>query len=53
MYFSDPDTGCPGDCHGHGDCVQGQCLCYPGYRGWDCLESMYIPNTFLPSPYKV
>ena len=33
------DTGCPGDCHGHGDCLEGQCHCYPGYTGWDCLQS--------------
>ncbi|KAK3582840.1 hypothetical protein CHS0354_039985 [Potamilus streckersoni] len=30
-------TGCPGDCYGHGDCINGQCHCYPGYTRKDCM----------------
>ena len=32
-------TECPQDCHGHGDCVDGQCHCFPGYTSWDCSQS--------------
>ncbi|XP_063415376.1 teneurin-m-like isoform X2 [Mytilus trossulus] len=29
---------CPSDCYGHGDCVDGNCRCFPGFIGWDCKE---------------
>ncbi|KAK2169042.1 hypothetical protein LSH36_12g01003 [Paralvinella palmiformis] len=32
-------TGCPKDCLGRGDCIDGQCQCEPGYQGWACSES--------------
>mmetsp|Transcript_25261 Transcript_25261/g.34940 ORF Transcript_25261/g.34940 Transcript_25261/m.34940 type:complete len:586 (-) Transcript_25261:85-1842(-) len=27
---------CPDQCSGNGDCVQGECVCYPNYRGSSC-----------------
>lgn len=27
---------CPRNCLGRGDCVNNQCLCYPGFTGTDC-----------------
>mmetsp|Transcript_4218 Transcript_4218/g.11893 ORF Transcript_4218/g.11893 Transcript_4218/m.11893 type:complete len:329 (-) Transcript_4218:255-1241(-) len=27
---------CPSDCNGNGDCVEGQCRCFPGYTGEEC-----------------
>lgn len=29
-------AGCPNECSGHGECVQGTCLCDDGYEGEDC-----------------
>ena len=29
------DNGC------RGDCVKGQCGCFPGYKGWDCSDCKY------------
>lgn len=28
--------GCPGDCNGHGECVNGVCVCSCGYKGPAC-----------------
>ncbi|XP_067903490.1 teneurin-1 isoform X4 [Heterodontus francisci] len=39
-----PECDVPGDqcidpnCHGHGTCVAGICICVPGYRGESCEE---------------
>jgi len=30
------ETGCPGDCSGHGDCVEATCVCATGYAGPGC-----------------
>ncbi|KAH3713533.1 hypothetical protein DPMN_073325, partial [Dreissena polymorpha] len=37
--FYKRETGCPGDCNGRGDCRDGQCVCYRGFTGWDCMQS--------------
>ena len=29
-------TNCPNDCYGKGDCEDGVCKCYHGYRGVGC-----------------
>ncbi|ESP00102.1 hypothetical protein LOTGIDRAFT_91191, partial [Lottia gigantea] len=31
-------TGCPGNCHGHGECIKGQCRCFNGYTKDDCSQ---------------
>ncbi|KXJ11847.1 von Willebrand factor D and EGF domain-containing protein [Exaiptasia diaphana] len=30
------DNLCPGDCSGHGDCLNRTCICYKGYTSDDC-----------------
>ena len=35
-------TDCPRDCHGKGDCTNGVCHCYPGYRGVECNLSKSV-----------
>ena len=39
LFVDEMVTECPQDCHGHGDCVEGQCQCFPGYTSWDCSQS--------------
>ena len=34
---------CPNDCSMHGLCVDGACVCAPGYAGRSCEESLPIP----------
>lgn len=35
-------TGCPMDCHGRGECLEGgRCKCQPQYQGKDCSVSKY------------
>ncbi|CAH1776702.1 unnamed protein product [Owenia fusiformis] len=34
------DQSCPEGCHGRGDCISGQCHCFPGHTGWDCAQSV-------------
>ena len=29
---------CPGNCSGHGSCVQGVCICSNGFSGSDCSQ---------------
>ncbi|KAK6173150.1 hypothetical protein SNE40_016661 [Patella caerulea] len=31
-------TGCEGNCHGHGECINGQCQCFNGYTKDDCSQ---------------
>ena len=28
------------NCNGHGSCLGGKCLCYPGWTNYDCSISM-------------
>ncbi|XP_012884111.1 PREDICTED: teneurin-2 isoform X3 [Dipodomys ordii] len=30
---------CPRNCHGNGECVSGQCHCFPGFLGADCAKA--------------
>uniref|UniRef100_A0A8C2AGN6 Teneurin-4 n=1 Tax=Cyprinus carpio TaxID=7962 RepID=A0A8C2AGN6_CYPCA len=30
---------CPSNCFGNGDCVSGNCHCFPGFRGPDCSRA--------------
>ncbi|XP_051962703.1 teneurin-4-like isoform X2 [Xyrauchen texanus] len=30
---------CPSNCYGNGDCVVGNCHCFPGFRGPDCSRA--------------
>ena len=39
----DLTSACPRGCSGHGECLQGQCQCSPGYIGQDCALSEYLP----------
>lgn len=32
------------NCSGHGVCLRGECLCYPGYRGSDCSLSAVVAD---------
>ncbi|XP_015249510.1 PREDICTED: tenascin-like isoform X1 [Cyprinodon variegatus] len=35
-----PENGeCPNECSDQGRCVDGKCVCFPGYTGPDCSES--------------
>ncbi|XP_047461489.1 tenascin isoform X2 [Mugil cephalus] len=35
-----PEAGeCPNECSDQGRCVDGKCVCFPGFRGPDCSES--------------
>ncbi|XP_034560964.1 tenascin-like [Notolabrus celidotus] len=35
-----PGVGeCPNECNDQGRCVDGKCVCFPGYSGTDCSES--------------
>ncbi|XP_041811853.1 tenascin [Chelmon rostratus] len=35
-----PETDeCPNECSDQGRCVDGKCVCFPGFRGPDCSES--------------
>ena len=37
IYFSSFSTGvCPLLCNGHGDYVNGECVCQPGWKGKEC-----------------
>ncbi len=38
---ADLTSACPRGCSGHGQCLQGQCQCSPGYIGQDCALSKY------------
>ncbi len=38
---ADLTSACPRGCSGHGQCLQGQCQCSPGYVGQDCALSKY------------
>ena len=38
----DLTSACPRGCSGHGECLQGQCQCSPGYIGQDCALSEYL-----------
>lgn len=29
------------DCNGHGDCMDGLCRCFAGYKGFHCEEGLY------------
>jgi len=33
--------GCPGkdgNCNGHGSCIAMECICFPGWQGFNCSE---------------
>ncbi|XP_035812522.2 tenascin-X isoform X2 [Amphiprion ocellaris] len=34
-----PETECPNECSDQGRCVDGKCICFPGYSGPDCSKS--------------
>lgn len=34
--LADSIDDCPSNCFGNGDCVSGNCHCFPGFRGPDC-----------------
>ncbi|XP_072529591.1 tenascin-like [Salminus brasiliensis] len=34
-----PTDECPDDCSDQGRCVDGKCVCFPGFSGLDCSES--------------
>lgn len=34
--LADSIDDCPSNCFGNGDCVAGNCHCFPGFRGPDC-----------------
>ncbi|KAL5014025.1 hypothetical protein ScPMuIL_008295 [Solemya velum] len=38
---------CPNDCHGNGQCVEGTCLCNPGFVLGDCSIDLRIPPATL------
>ncbi|XP_068592983.1 tenascin-like isoform X1 [Cebidichthys violaceus] len=33
------EGGCPNECSDQGRCVDGKCVCFPGFHGPDCSES--------------
>ncbi|KAM4725639.1 uncharacterized protein FYW61_013706 isoform 2-T2 [Anableps anableps] len=35
---------CPSECSDQGRCVDGKCICFPGYSGPDCSESVCPKN---------
>ncbi|KAL4219880.1 hypothetical protein ACF0H5_020291 [Mactra antiquata] len=37
------DNSCPGNCSGHGDCIQGLCVCFEGFGTDLCLLLLSIP----------
>ncbi len=39
---------CIGNCHGHGECVEGSCQCASGYLGVDCSQK--ATETLCPDP---
>lgn len=38
------DTSCPNHCTGHGECVEGLCLCEEGFNGEDCGQAICLNN---------
>lgn len=36
--FCDGVNNCPNECNQRGNCEQGKCDCYEGYRGTDCSQ---------------
>ncbi|XP_064637221.1 teneurin-m-like isoform X2 [Lineus longissimus] len=37
-YLDNPDTSCPNNCNGRGECRNDKCYCYPGRAGYDCSQ---------------
>lgn len=35
---SDTRHGCPGNCYGHGACVDDKCICHQGFQGQGCKQ---------------
>uniref|UniRef100_A0A8C9VTN2 Teneurin transmembrane protein 2 n=1 Tax=Scleropages formosus TaxID=113540 RepID=A0A8C9VTN2_SCLFO len=36
---------CPQNCHGNGECISGECHCFPGFHGTDCSKGAFVPDT--------
>ncbi|GAM23851.1 hypothetical protein SAMD00019534_070260, partial [Acytostelium subglobosum LB1] len=53
--FNDIDIGCPNNCSGHGQCINGQCKCIDTYTGVNCsilileLPTLNVPGELMPS----
>jgi len=42
--LADSIDDCPSNCFGNGDCVDGTCLCFLGFKGPDCGRGGSIPS---------
>lgn len=42
FFIDDSSLPCAYDCHGHGACVMGRCVCNPDYAGDSCAYRKLI-----------